>query len=93
LIRTATTALLVFLIQNNHKVFRQILAAVSKEKKGNQWQKFGRNFLSKPAKPTSLNEIGLSFEHGARIAGGKSVWLRFLKQPYLPVTIQKRFIP
>jgi hypothetical protein len=70
---------LVFLIQNIYKVFRQILAAAFGEK-GNQWQKFGRKFLLKPAKPSSLNEIELSFGPGAKIAGVKSVWSRFRKR-------------
>jgi hypothetical protein len=63
------------------KVFRQILAAAS-GKKGNQWQKFGRKFLLKPAKSSSSSEIGLSFGLGAKIADEKSVCFRLRKRRY-----------
>jgi hypothetical protein len=54
--------------------------------KGKQWQKFGQKFLLKPAKPSSLNEIELSFEPGAKIASEKSVCFRFRRRRFCQVT-------
>jgi hypothetical protein len=71
----SNNSILVFLVRNIYKIFGQTLVAAF-GKKGNRWQKFGRKFLSKPAKHSSLNETELSFGHGAKTAGEKSIWSR-----------------